>query len=164
MPGYADKRRRGAPGRVVDSSDDSASCQEVGAVYAALSGKAHFRSRPHHSHRATKPPHREKEMPRHKHITGLEAARLADDHAQREPVKLLPSESGKTQFVEARSTSADQLAKKAPPRLAKLSGQGDAGCTGAQPALAAHPGNATEIPGMAVTQSKIWQGSSNTET
>jgi hypothetical protein len=65
-------------------------------------------------------------MPRHRHITGLEAARLADDHAHREPVRLLSSKSGDAkQLVGASSPSADQLAKKAPPRLAKLSGRGD---------------------------------------
>jgi hypothetical protein len=40
----------------------------------------------------------------------------------------------------------------------------DAGCTGAQPALVAHPENATEIIGTAATQSKIWKKSSNSET
>jgi hypothetical protein len=64
-------------------------------------------------------------MPKQRHITGLEAARLADDHAHREPVRLLPPGPGETQLVEACSTSMDQPAKKAPPRLAKLSGQGD---------------------------------------
>jgi hypothetical protein len=70
--------------------------------------------------------HREKEMPRRRHITGLEAARLADDHADREPLRLLSSESGDAkQLVGARSPSANQLAKKAPPRLKKPSRHGD---------------------------------------
>ena len=65
-------------------------------------------------------------MPRPRHIQGLQAALLADDHAQRTPVRLLPSQAGDAQqLVGARSPSADQLAKKAPPRLKKPSRQSD---------------------------------------
>ena len=65
-------------------------------------------------------------MPRHRHITGLEASRLADDHADREPLRLLSSESGDAkQLVRARSPSADQPARKAPPRLKKPTRQSD---------------------------------------
>jgi hypothetical protein len=69
---------------------------------------------------------RKPQMPRHRHIAGLEAARLADDHAEREPVRLLSFESGNAkQLVGAPSPSADQLAKKAPPRLKKPNRQSD---------------------------------------
>jgi hypothetical protein len=65
---------------------------------------------------------RKPEMPKRRHITGLEAVRLADDHADREPVKLLSSVQ---QLVGTHSPSADQLAKKGPPRLKKTSRQSD---------------------------------------
>jgi hypothetical protein len=65
------------------------------------------------------------EMPRHKHIRGLEAVRLADDHAERQPVRLLSVEFGDGKQLGAPSPSADQLAKKAPPRLKKPSRQSD---------------------------------------
>jgi hypothetical protein len=56
------------------------------------------------------------EMPRHKHIAGREAARLAADHAEREPVRLLSSESGDAkELVESRSPSADQLGRELSP-------------------------------------------------
>jgi hypothetical protein len=67
---------------------------------------------------------RKPEMPRPRHIQGLQAARLADDYTQRTPVKLLPSESAK-ELVGARSPLADQRAKKAPPRLKKPDRQSD---------------------------------------
>jgi hypothetical protein len=69
---------------------------------------------------------RKPEMPRPRHIQGLQAARLADDYTQRTPVRLLPSEAGDAkQLVGTRSPTADQLAKKAPPRLKKPSRQSD---------------------------------------
>jgi hypothetical protein len=62
-------------------------------------------------------------MPKHRHITGLEAARVAD--AKRQPVRLLAPESGEKQLVDPRSPSAAQFAKKAPPRAGKPSRHGD---------------------------------------
>ena len=65
-------------------------------------------------------------MPRPRHITGLDATRLADDHAQREVVKLLSSEPRETKdLVGPGNPSADPLTKKAPPRLKKPSRQSD---------------------------------------
>ena len=64
-------------------------------------------------------------MPRPRHIDGLQAARLANEAAQREPVRALasiPDES--RQLVESRSKS-DRADKKAPPRLKKPSRQND---------------------------------------
>jgi hypothetical protein len=58
-------------------------------------------------------------MPKHRHITGLEAARLA--HVNRDPVSLLPSDSGEKQFIAAARLSGGQFVKKAPPRLGKPS-------------------------------------------
>jgi hypothetical protein len=65
---------------------------------------------------------RKSEMPKRRHIIGLEAVRLADDHADHEPVKLLSSVQ---QLVGTHSPSADQLPKKGPPRLKKTSRQSD---------------------------------------
>jgi hypothetical protein len=54
-------------------------------------------------------------MPKYRHITGLEAARLANEKRAR--LSLLPPESGDKQLGEPASSSADEVAKKAPPRL-----------------------------------------------
>ena len=52
-------------------------------------------------------------MPRSRHITGIEAARLANEKRAR--LSLLPSESGDKQLDEPVSSLADKIAKKAPP-------------------------------------------------
>ena len=57
--------------------------------------------------------------------TSKDLRRLANDHAQRPPVRLLSSRSGEKQLVGPRCPSADQLVKKAPPRLNKPSRHGD---------------------------------------
>ena len=62
-------------------------------------------------------------MPRHRHIEGLEAARLANE--KREPVSLLPSQSEERQLEKPRSPSANEVGKTAPPRLGKLGRRGD---------------------------------------
>src|SRR3954470_2844286 len=62
-------------------------------------------------------------MPRHRHIEGLEAARLANE--QREPVSLLPSPGGEMQVEKPLSPSANEVGKTAPPRLGKLGKRGD---------------------------------------
>ena len=62
-------------------------------------------------------------MPRRRHIEGLEAARLANE--KREPVSLLPSQSGERQLEKPRSPSANEVGKTAPPRLGKLGRRGD---------------------------------------
>ncbi len=59
-------------------------------------------------------------MPRHRHIEGLEAARLANE--KREPVSLLPSQSEERQLEKPRSPSVNEIGKTAPPRLGKLAG------------------------------------------
>src|SRR3954447_4635791 len=62
-------------------------------------------------------------MPRHRHIEGLEAARLANE--KREAVSLLPSQGGEMQLEKSLSPSANEVAKTAPPRLGKLGKRGD---------------------------------------
>jgi hypothetical protein len=62
-------------------------------------------------------------MPRHRHIEGLEAARLANE--KREPVSLLPPQSGEKQLQESLDPSSNEIVKKAPPRLGKLGRRGD---------------------------------------
>ena len=62
-------------------------------------------------------------MPRHRHIEGLEAARLANE--KREPVSLLPSQSEERQLEKPRSPSVNEIGKTAPPRLGKLGRRGD---------------------------------------
>jgi hypothetical protein len=62
-------------------------------------------------------------MPRPRHITGLEATRLANE--KRERLRLLPSESGKKEIEKPRSSSTAQVVKKAPPRLDKPARHGD---------------------------------------
>jgi hypothetical protein len=54
-------------------------------------------------------------MPKHRHITGLGAARLANE--QRPRLSLLPPGSAGKQPDEPVSSSPDEVAKKAPPRL-----------------------------------------------
>jgi hypothetical protein len=54
-------------------------------------------------------------MPKHRHITGLEAARLANEKRAR--LSLLPSESGDRQLDQPGSSSANEVVKIAPPRL-----------------------------------------------
>jgi hypothetical protein len=65
-------------------------------------------------------------MPKTMHITGREAARLASEAAQREPVRIVASASqdGK-QLVQAKSPPTDPLAKAPPPRLKKPSKHSD---------------------------------------
>jgi len=66
------------------------------------------------------------EMPKRKHISGLHAARAADEFARREPVKwvLSPEEEGKQAVA---LTPAPAIgAKKGPPRLRKASSRDDA--------------------------------------
>jgi hypothetical protein len=85
----------------------------VGALYAALNGQ-----------RASELSiHREKEMPRHGHITGVEATRLANE--KRERLRLLPSEYWKHEIEKPRSPSTARVVKKAPPRLDKSGRRGD---------------------------------------
>jgi hypothetical protein len=62
-------------------------------------------------------------MPSRRHITGLEAARLANE--KREPVSLLPSSSGEKQREKFLNPSANEVGKKAPPRLGKLGSGAD---------------------------------------
>jgi hypothetical protein len=66
-------------------------------------------------------------MPKHRHIDGREAARLAHDYAQREPGRLLPSESGERQLVHPSGLVMDEHLKTAPPRLRKPRRHGDVG-------------------------------------
>src|SRR6266480_1952710 len=61
-------------------------------------------------------------MPKHS-ITGLEAARLANEKRAR--LSLLPPESGDKQLEKTGSPSADEVAKKAPPRLRQPARGGD---------------------------------------
>jgi hypothetical protein len=63
-------------------------------------------------------------MPKHRHIAGVEATRLADEYAQRQPRRLLPSESGKKQLVRQSSHLTDP-SKEAPPRVGKGGRHGD---------------------------------------
>jgi hypothetical protein len=58
-------------------------------------------------------------MPRLRHIEGLEATRLAQELAKREPVRMLPSDG--TELVKSSGPPADQSARRAPPRLKKAS-------------------------------------------
>jgi hypothetical protein len=60
-------------------------------------------------------------MPRRRHIEGLEAARLANE--KRDPVRLLPSQSGEKQLD--KTIIADEAVKTAPPRVGKLGHRGD---------------------------------------
>ena len=62
-------------------------------------------------------------MPKHRHITDLEAARLASE--RRAHLSLLPPESGDKQLGEPASSSADKVTKKAPPRLRQPAGGGN---------------------------------------
>ena len=62
-------------------------------------------------------------VPRSKHITGLEATRLADE--KRERLTLLPLESEGKRSQIAQGPSNVRVAKKAPPRLGKLGRRGD---------------------------------------
>jgi hypothetical protein len=54
-------------------------------------------------------------MPRTKHITGLVAARLANEKRAR--LSLLPSENGETRSDKSNSSAPNEVVKKAPPRL-----------------------------------------------
>jgi hypothetical protein len=67
----------------------------------------------------------EPEMPRPKHIDGLQAARLAHEAAKREPVRILPPAPGEDKQFDGSGPKADQVAKKAPPRLRKPSRQSE---------------------------------------
>jgi hypothetical protein len=62
-------------------------------------------------------------MPKRRQITSLEAARLANEKHAR--LSLLPSASGDKQLGEPASSSADKVAKKAPPRLRQPARRGD---------------------------------------
>jgi hypothetical protein len=62
-------------------------------------------------------------MPRSKHITGLEASRLAAE--KRERLSLLPPEPGEGRLEKHQAPSTAQVAKKAPPRLGRLARRGD---------------------------------------
>jgi hypothetical protein len=63
-------------------------------------------------------------MPRSKHITGLEAAHLADE--KRERLTLLPFLEGEEKRSQTpQALSNDTVAKKAPPRLGKIGRRGD---------------------------------------
>jgi hypothetical protein len=62
-------------------------------------------------------------MARRRHITGLEAARLANE--KREPVSLLPSPSGEKQREKSLDPTPNEAEKKAPPRLDKVGRRGD---------------------------------------
>jgi hypothetical protein len=57
----------------------------------------------------------EENMPKRREITPLEAARLASQNRAR--LNLLPSESGEKQLDEPVRSSANEVAKKAPPRV-----------------------------------------------
>jgi hypothetical protein len=60
------------------------------------------------------------------HIAGREATRLANEVAQREPVRLLASASeGGTRIVQTSSPPINPVAKKAPPRVKKPSKHND---------------------------------------
>jgi hypothetical protein len=62
-------------------------------------------------------------MPRRRHITGLEAARLANE--KRDRFSLLPLEPGGGHLEKPLSASTAQLVTKAPPRLRKSGRRGD---------------------------------------
>lgn len=66
-------------------------------------------------------------MPNRKHISGLHAARTADEFARREPVKWVSSpEEEEKQVVAVTATAPAIGAKKGPPRLRKASRRSDA--------------------------------------
>jgi hypothetical protein len=65
-------------------------------------------------------------MTRHKRISGLHAARIAAEHAQRDSVKLASSAQGDGKGLVAFSPQVDRGARKAPPRLKKPSKNNDA--------------------------------------
>jgi hypothetical protein len=50
-------------------------------------------------------------MPKHRHIGGGDAARVANDHAERELVRL-PSKPESEQLIEVRKPSAEQVERK----------------------------------------------------
>jgi hypothetical protein len=61
-----------------------------------------------------------------KHISGLQAARAADEFARREPVKWVSSGQEDGKEVVALTPAPVVSAKKGPPRLSKASSRGDA--------------------------------------
>ena len=65
-------------------------------------------------------------MPNRKHISGLHAARAADEFARREPVKWVSSAQEEGKQVVALTPAPAIGAKKGPPRLRKASGRSDA--------------------------------------
>src|SRR5687768_2503904 len=64
-------------------------------------------------------------MPRPKHIDGFQAARLANEAAQREPVRALASVPDEGRELVQSGSALEQANKKAPPRLKKPSRHGD---------------------------------------
>ncbi len=66
------------------------------------------------------------EMPNRKHISGLHAARAADEFARREPVKWVSSTQEEGKQVVALTSAPAIGAKKGPPRLRKASSRDDA--------------------------------------
>jgi hypothetical protein len=62
-------------------------------------------------------------MPRHRHITGLEAARLANERRAR--LSLLPSEPAEKPLQEPGIASPKETVKKAPPRLRQPARRGN---------------------------------------
>jgi hypothetical protein len=66
------------------------------------------------------------EMPNRKHISGLHAARAADEFARREPVKWVSSAQEEGKQVVALTPAPAIGAKKRPPRLRKASSRDDA--------------------------------------
>jgi hypothetical protein len=77
-------------------------------------------------------------MPRHKHIDGLQAARLADEAAQREPMRILPSAPGEDNQFDGSRSETDHATKKTPPRLKKPSRQGEVVFVGSAAKLEEH--------------------------
>src|SRR5262252_7084069 len=65
-------------------------------------------------------------MPKRKHISGLHAARAANEFARREPVKWVSSGQEEGKQVVALTPAPAIGAKKAPPRLRKVSWHSDA--------------------------------------
>jgi hypothetical protein len=65
----------------------------------------------------------EENMPKYRHITGLEAARLANEKRAR--LSLLPSASREKQLEKPGSPSANEGVKEAPPRLRQPARRGD---------------------------------------
>ena len=65
-------------------------------------------------------------MPNRKHISGLHAARAADEFARREPVKWVSSAQEEGKQVVALTAAPAIGARKAPPRLRKPSSNNDA--------------------------------------